>query len=165
MSQPVYEALMEIQALVEAEDFINAHTQIRELQQGRKKLSPYESAQIWNLSGYAYYLQERYEDAIDSYEKVMQQPELPEALQQSTLKTLAQLHFTIENYQQALDTIERLIALVAEPAADIYMLLGQAHFQMQNYELAIAPIKQAIDMFREQGRIPRENWLLLVRVC
>jgi len=163
MSQPVYEKLMEIQELVEAEDHVGAHGLIRKLQE-KKKLSPYEAAQIWNLSGYTYYLQENYEDAIRSYGKVLQQPELPEALQQSTLKTLAQLHFTIENYEMALDTVHRLMAVIAEPAADVYMLLGQAHFQMQNYEEAKEPIKTAIALYREQGRVPRENWLLLLRV-
>jgi tetratricopeptide (TPR) repeat protein len=165
MSQPVYEALMEIQEMVEAEDIANAHLKIKEIQEGRRKLSPYEAAQIWNLSGYAYYLQEDYPAAIRSYEKVMAQPDLPEALQQSTLKTLAQLHFTVEDYQLALDTINRLLAIVPEPAADVYMLIGQAHFQMEQYEKALAPIKTAIDMYREQGKVPRENWLLLLRVC
>ncbi len=164
MSQPVYEKLMEIQELVETEDHVGAQELIRKLLD-KKKLSPYEAAQIWNLSGYNFYLQEDYENAIRSYEKVLQEPELPEALQQSTLKTLAQLQFTIENYEKALDTIHRLMAVVAEPAADVYMLLGQAHFQMQNYQEAIEPIKTAIDLFREQGRVPRENWLLLLRVC
>jgi tetratricopeptide (TPR) repeat protein len=164
MSQPVYEALMEVQALVEAEDFNTAQAKIRELQE-KKRLSPYEQAQIWNLSGYSYYLQENYPESIRSYERVLQQPELPEALTQSTLKTLAQLHFTVEDYKLALDTVNRLMAVVAEPAADIYMLLGQAHFQMGNFEKAIEPIKTAINMNKEQGREPRENWLLLLRVC
>ena len=163
MSQPVYEALMEIQAFVEAEDFVNAQASINKLQQ-KKRLSPYESAQIWNLSGYAFYLQEKYKEAIGAYNKVLQQPDLPEALQQSTLKTLAQLLFTIEDYPKALTTINRLIAVVTEPAADVYMLLGQAHFQMQNYEEAKEPIKMAIALYREQGKVPRENWLLLLRV-
>ncbi len=164
MSQQVYEKLMEIQEFVEIEDFASAQAAIVELQE-RKKLSPYEMAQIWNISGYAYYLQEKYPLAISSYEKVLQQPELPEALMQSTLKTLAQLHFTVENYQLALETVERLMAVIAEPAADVYMLLGQAHFQMGAYKKAIEPIKTAIDMYKDQGRLPRENWLLLLRVC
>jgi tetratricopeptide (TPR) repeat protein len=164
MSQPVYEKLMEVQEAVEAEDFQTAHAAIRELQD-KKRLSPYEQAQIWNISGYSYYLQERYPDAIRSYENVLKQPELPEALQQSTLKTLAQLHFTVEDYDLALATIKRLMAVVAEPAADVYMLLGQAHFQLGAFQEAIGPIKTAIEMFREQGKLPRENWLLLLRVC
>jgi tetratricopeptide (TPR) repeat protein len=163
MSQPVYESLMEIQELVETDDFANAQVSIKKLLE-KKKLSPYESAQIWNLSGYAFYLQENYPEAIRAYNKVLQQPELPEALQQSTLKTLAQLQFTIEDYPKALETINRLMSVIAEPAADVYMLLGQAHFQMQNYEEAKEPIKTAINLYREQGRVPRENWLLLLRV-
>jgi len=163
MSQPVYEALIEIQEFVETEDFAGAHSAIKKLQD-KKKLSPYESAQIWNLSGYSYYLQEKYDEAIRAYNKVLAQPELPEALQQSTLKTLAQLQFTIEDYPKALETIKRLMAVVAEPAADVYMLLGQAHFQMQQYEEAKQPIITAIELYREQGRVPRENWLLLLRV-
>ena len=165
MSQQMYESLLEIQTLVEAEQYTDAQVKIDELQGKKKKMSPYEAAQIWNLSGYNYYLQEKYKDAIRSYENVLKQPDLPEALQQSTLKTMAQLQFTIEDYPKALETIKRLMAVVVEPAADIYMLMGQAHFQMQQYQKALGPITTAIDMFREQGRVPRENWLLLLRVC
>lgn len=164
MSQSVFEKLTEIQTLVEEKDYAGGHAAIRDLQ-GNDKLSPYEKAQLHNLSGYAYYLEEKFDNAIRSYEQVLQQPELPEALQQSTLKTLAQLHFTVENYQEALETVRRLMAIVPEPAADVYMLLGQAHFQMQDYNAALEPIKTAIEMFNTQGRTPRENWLLLLRVC
>jgi tetratricopeptide (TPR) repeat protein len=164
MSQSVFEKLQEIQAFVEAEDYASGHALISELM-AKDKLSPYEKAQMHNLSGYSYYLQEQFDNAIGSYEKVLLEPELPEALQQSTLKTLAQLHFTVEDYQKALETVRRLMAAVAEPAADVYMLLGQAYFQLQNYEDALDPIKTAIDMNTAQGRVPRENWLLLLRVC
>jgi tetratricopeptide (TPR) repeat protein len=162
MSQKVYEKLTEIQELVEAKDYAAAQRLVDEVRQG--KLSAYELAQVWNLSGYSYYLQERYAEAIKSYERVLAQPELPEALVLSTLKTMAQLQFTQEDYQGALKTIDRLMAAVAEPSADIYMLKGQAFFQLERYDDALAPIKTAIDMYREQGRNPKENWLLLLRV-
>ena len=45
-----------------------------------------------------------------------------------------------------------------------YMLLGQAYFQMGDYDAALEPIKKAVDMDREQGNTPKENWLLLLRV-
>jgi tetratricopeptide (TPR) repeat protein len=164
MSQAVFEKLQEIQELVEAKQYNDGYVLIQELLQ-RKNLTPYETAQIYNLNGYSYYLEERFPEAIRSYQQVLQQPELPEALQQSTLKTVAQLYFTIEEYQKALETVRQLMAVVVEPSADVYMLLGQAYFQMQNYQEALGPIKTAIDMYKEQGRTPRENWLLLLRVC
>jgi len=164
MSQKVFEKLTEVQELMEAKNYSEGHRLLQELA-GDEKLSPYERAQVFNLKGYAYYLEERYEDAIRAYGMVIQQPELPEGLQQSTLKTLAQLQFTIEDYDAALATVRRLMEIVPEPSADVYMLLGQALFQKQDYRGALEPIETAIGMYREQGRVPAENWLLLLRVC
>ncbi|MEJ8569215.1 tetratricopeptide repeat protein [Elongatibacter sediminis] len=163
MSQQTYEKLTEVQELVEAKDYAGAENLLREMR-GNERLSDYERAQIWNLTGYSYYLQERYSDAINAYEQVLRQPELPEALQLATLKTMAQLQFTVENYEAALSTVRRLMAAVPEPSADVYMLEGQALFQMNRYQEALKPIKTAVDMYRDQGQVPKENWLLLLRV-
>ena len=163
MSQAVYEKLTEIQELVEAKDYATAQRLVDEMKDN-EKLSDYERAQIYNLSAYSYYLQERYADAIVAYDMVLKQADLPEALMMSTLKTKAQLQFTQDDYEGALKTVRQLMAAVAQPSADIYMLEGQALFQMARYDEALKPIKTAIDMYREQGQVPKENWLLLLRV-
>jgi tetratricopeptide (TPR) repeat protein len=163
MSQAVYESLTEIQELMEAQDYASAQRLTVELRQ-KKSLTPYELAQIWNITAYSYYLQERYEDAISAYDRVMAQPELPEALMLSTLKTKAQLQFTLEDYEGALATVRELMANISEPSADVLMLEGQALFQLARYDEALVPIKSAIDMYRNQGQTPKENWLLLLRV-
>ncbi len=163
MSQAVYESLTEIQELIEAKDYASAQRKIDDLR-GQKGLSPYELAQIWNITGYSYYLQERYDEAIRAYNQVMAQPELPEALLLSTLKTKAQLQFTQEDYEGALKTVRDLMAAISEPSPDVLMLEGQALFQLGRYDEALKPIKTAIDMYRDQGQAPKENWLLLLRV-
>lgn len=163
MSQSVYEKLTEIQELVEAKDYATAQRLTVELR-SKKSLSPYELAQIWNISAYSYYLQENYAEAIKSYDQVLAQPELPEALLLSTLKTKAQLQFTQEDYEAALKTIRVLMASIAEPSADVLMLEGQALFQLGRYDEALKPIRSAIDLYRDQGQTPKENWLLLLRV-
>ena len=162
MSQQVYEQLTEIQELIEAKDYATAEVKIRDLRE--KKLSDYERAQIWNITAYSYYLQERYQDAIAAYDQVLAQPGLPEALLQSTLKTKSQLMFTIEDYEGALVVIRELMAVIPEPSADVLMIEGQALFQLARYDEALVPIKTAIEMYREQGQKPKENWLLLLRV-
>ena len=164
MSQPIYESLQQAQELIEAKQYGGSLARLKKLRE-TSDLSVYETAQIWNLSGYAYYLQENYPRAVKSYENVIAQGDLPEAMIQSTLKTLSQLYFTIENYAKALATVDRLIAAVSAPSPDVYMLKGQAHFQLQQYRRALQPIKTAIDKYHDQGRKPRENWLLLLRVC
>jgi len=163
MSQAVYEQLAAIQELIEAKDYATAQRSIEELKT-RKGLSDYERAQIFNISGYSYYLQERYPEAIRAYDQVLAIPDLPEALALSTLKTKAQLHFTEEDYEAALKVIRQLEAMIPEPSADVLMIEGQALFQLGRYDEALVPIKSAIEMYRDQGQTPRENWLLLLRV-
>jgi tetratricopeptide (TPR) repeat protein len=163
MSQQVYEKLTEVQELIENHDYATAQRLIDELK-NRKGLSDYERAQIYNITGYSYYLQERYPDAIRAYDQLLALPELPEALVQSTLKTKAQLHFQEEDYEAALRVVRQLMAVIPEPSPDVMMIEGQALFQLQRYDEALVPIKTAIDMYRQQGQTPRENWLLLLRV-
>jgi tetratricopeptide (TPR) repeat protein len=162
MSQQVYEKLTKVQELVENQDYATAQKLINDMTE--RKLSDYERAQVFNLSAYSYYLQERYPEAIKAYDEVLKQPDLPEALMMSTLKTKAQLQFTQEDYEGALITIRQLMASIEEPSADVYMLEGQALFQLARYVEALVPIKTAVDMFRDQGHKPKENWLLLLRV-
>jgi tetratricopeptide (TPR) repeat protein len=121
MSQQVYEKLTEIQELIEAQDYATAERNIVDLR-GKKNLSSYELAQVWNITAYSYYLQERYKDAIDAYDQVLAQEGLPEALMQSTLKTKAQLMFTQEDYEGALVVIRELISIIPEPSADVLMI-------------------------------------------
>jgi len=163
MSQQVYEKLAEVQEMIENKDYATAQRAIDDLR-GRKGLTDYERAQIWNISGYSFYLQENYAEAIRAYDQVLAQPDLPEALLLSTLKTKAQLHFTEEDYEAALVVVRQLLAAIPEPSADVLMIEGQALFQLARYDEALVPIKTAIDMYRDQGQTPRENWLLLLRV-
>lgn len=163
MSQQVYEKLAEVQERIENKDYASAQRGIEELK-GRKGLTDYERAQVWNISGYSFYLQEKYTDAIRAYDQVLATPELPEALLLSTLKTKAQLHFTEEDYEGALKVVRQLLAAIPEPSADVLMIEGQALFQLGRYNEALVPIKTAIDMYTSQGQTPRENWLLLLRV-
>ena len=114
MSQQIYEKLAEIQELIEGKDYASAQRSIDELKL-RKGLSDYERAQIWNITGYSYYLQEKYADAIRAYDQLLALPELPEALLLSTLKTKAQLHFTEEDYESALKVVRQLLAAIPEP--------------------------------------------------
>jgi tetratricopeptide (TPR) repeat protein len=162
MSQPVYEKLQEAQEFVDAKNYAEARQVLKALLK-KTNLTGYESAQIWNLTAYIHYLQERYTDAIAAYQQVLVQRQLPEGLVLSTLKTLSQLYFIVENYPSALKTVVRLMDMVEDPSADIHMLLGQAYFQMEQYQKALGPIKTAIAKYRAEGQKPKENWLLLLR--
>ena len=163
MSQPVYKKLQKAQELIEEKQYSQALEVLKGLR-SRKRMSTYERAQAWNVTAYVFYLQERFAPAIDAYNKVLEQGELPEALKQSTLKTVAQLYFVTEDYQKALEAVNKLVASLESPSADVFMLVGQAHFQLKQYDAALPQIEKAVDLYRKQGKTPKENWLILLRV-
>ncbi len=161
--QTVFRQLESAQRLVEEKNFAQAHKVLSRLH-NEKSLSAYESAQAWNLTAYGYYLQGRYRDAIAAYNKVLNEKRIPKALIESTLRTLSQLHFSVEEYRQAIVYAERLMTGAQTPTPDIYLLLGQAYFQLGDYQNAIQPLEHAVLQYREAGKKPKENWLLLLRV-
>ncbi len=163
MSEKVYNKLTEAQELIEAKDYVAGLAALSDLA-SEPKLSNYEKAQLYNYFAYTYFTLERYEDAIASYEQVLAQPDLPEALETNSLYTLAQLYFIIENYQKAVEIINRWLTLTEKPTENAYMLLGQGYYQLEQYENSLVPLKKAYAMVRGRGDIPKQNLLLLLRV-
>jgi len=164
MSQKVYKKLQKAQELLEAKKYGEALTTLEDLRKSRKRLSNYERAQSWNVTAYVYYLKGDYVASIKAYNKLLEQGELPEALTQSTLKTVSQLYFITENYEKALATVKKLISLLESPSAEVHMLAGQAHYQLKQYDKALPEIKKAVAIYRKLGKTPKENWLVLLRV-
>ena len=162
MSERVYKVLQQVRQHMEDGQHEQAHQLLAETAL-LPKISAYEAAQIHNLDGYAWYLQQQYQNAIVSYQKVIAQEDLPEALLQSTVSTLARLHFAVEDYRKALDMALRFTQLVSEPDSDAYMIIGQSRYQLQQYRQAIEPIRKALALQRDQGIQPEENQLLLLR--
>ena len=163
MSEKVYNKLTEAQELIEANNYDQGLAALTELA-NEPKLTNYEKAQLYNYFAYTYFTLERYKDAISSYEKVLAQPDLPEALETNSLYTLAQLYFIIEDYKKAVDIINRWFALTENPTENAYMLLGQGYYQLEQYKESLVPLKKAYTMVKGRGDIPKENLMLLLRV-
>lgn len=163
MTEKVYTKLTEAQELIETGETNEGLAKLREIEQ-MKRLSPYEYAQLYNYYAYTYFTLERYDDAIRSYEKVLSQPDLPEALETGTVYTLAQLYFTEEKYRKAIELINRWFTLVEKPTENAYLLLGQAYYQIEDFRKSLEPIKKAMQMVKARGEIPKENLYLLMRV-
>lgn len=167
MSKPVYDELVAIQEVLNAAEYETALENLRHLETTERDvpLSTYELAQIANLTGYTHFLMEDYESAIGAYDRILGGLEESSPLYLSTLKTIAQLQFTVEDYESALEYVKRLEALVDNPAADVVMLVGQAHFQLKQYKPSVQYVSRAIQMVESKGQIVKENWLVLQRVC
>jgi len=170
MREKTYKKLSESRELAEADDYVGALRALDSLSR-QKNLNSYELAQMYNFYGYIHFSQENYPLALKDYENVLAQPNLPLGMETSTISTVAQLYFTQEDYVRAERQLRRWFTVAENPGPSPYVLLGQALYQqaeaskdMNKYREAIIPVEKAISIRIAQGKPPKENWLLLLRV-
>lgn len=163
MRDRVYSKLSRAEKAAEAGDFERAFAELGAVERA-KDLTPYERAQLWTTYGFAHYRNDDIARSIESYGKVLEQEELPEALRTSTLYTLAQLTFQQERFEETTGHLREWLALTPQPGPDPYLLLGQSYTQLGRYDEATAAVRRAVTIAERTGRRVEENWYLLLRV-
>lgn len=161
----VYEKLAEAQKLAEAGKPRQALAELDALRdsQGRRRLNSYELANLHNFYAFVYFQQEQYARAVQSYRQVLAQPDLPQAMAESTHYALAQLYFAQEDYGQAVRSLQEWFRLAQNPQPDAYILLAQAYYQNKQYDAALRNVEQGMRLAAQAGKPAKENWYLLMR--
>ncbi len=141
-----------------------------------EKLNSYERAQYFNFRGFLYYSQEKYEEALRAYENVLRQENLPAAMEDTTVYTMAQLYFIKEDFNNSIKMMLRWLEYQPSPTAQPLVLLGQAYYSLGTedgisetqakvqFKKGIPYILRAIDLYKASDKQPKENWYLLLRV-
>ncbi len=163
MREKTYKQLSEAQVAAEADNYQQALAILNKLR-GDDSLNSYERAQMYNFYAFIYYSQDRYNDAVRAYENVLAQPDLPEALENGTIYSLAQLYFQSENYRKSIEYMERWFRVANNPGPEPYVIVAQAYYQLKDYRKALPNIETAMRIARQQGKPVKENWLLLQRL-
>ena len=161
----VYEKLAEAQTAAEAKDFNTAAKVLDGMIAGggKKALNSYELANVYNLYAFIYYSREDYANALKSYEKVVAQPDIPIAMEVNTKFTIAQLYFVQEQWQKGINALLEWFKVTDSPNANAYVLLSQGYYQTKNYDKALFNVEKAIGMYKEKGKLPKEQWYNLAR--
>ena len=164
MRESVYKKLSEAQIAAEEKRLDDALELIRDISK-MKKLNSYELAQMHSFNAFIYYSQENYAAAIDAYRQVLAQEGLPEALELSTLYTLAQLYLVEEDYKRAVEYLNKWFGRGHNPNPSAYYLLATSYYQLGQYRTALTPIKKAIELGNasESKTKARETWYVLLR--
>lgn len=164
MRNAVYEKLSAAQQQIEAGQLAEGSQALIKLKdtKGKKALNSYELASVWNLLAYVYFQQEKYQQAIQAYQTLLKQPEIPLAMEQNTQYTLAQLYFTIENYGKTIELLKGWLAQVENAAPDAYVFLAQAYYQQKKYDLSLSNIEKAIALAKQKNKEVKENWYQLM---
>ena len=88
---------------------------------------------------------------------MLSQEDLPLALEQSTLYTIAQLYGQEEEYEQALDALERWFALTESPSPESWGMKARFLYLLERHADAIEPARTALRLFDEQGKSADEG--------
>lgn len=126
--------------------------------------SSYEKSQIYNLLGYSHYSLEQYPRAIDSYLKMLAEPEVDDRQKVATRYTVAQLYFIQEDYGRAARQLETWLTEAPEPGSDGRMLLAQAYYYLKRQDESLRLVNQIVAEALSSGKIPKESWWSLQRV-
>lgn len=177
LSEKIYKVLGKAQEQADANNYPGAMQVLDEgLGSKLEKLNSYERAQYYNFKGFLYYSQEKYNDALKAYENVLRQENLPAAMEDTTVYTMAQLYFIKEDFNSSIKMMLRWLEYQPAPTAQPLVLLGQAYYSLGSqdglaqskangyFKKGIPYILSAIDLYKESGKEPKENWYLLLRV-
>jgi len=81
----------------------------------------------------------------------------------NTKYTIAQLYFVQEQWQKGIDALLAWFAMTDKPNASAYVLLAQGYYQTKEYDKALLNVKKAIDMYKADNKLPKEQWYNLAR--
>ncbi len=161
VSKEVYDKIQKAQEQVDAKDYQGALRALNSLYDP-DKLTEYEQANVLNYIGFVYYNIEDIPNAIRTYEKMVAIPSLEPQMAKQTTYTLAQLYTMEENYQKALQTLDRWFTMESNPAPEPFILKAQNLYQLARYKEMIEPVQNAMRVARERDKPVKEDWYVLL---
>jgi len=157
VSKEVYERIQKAQEMVDAEDFQGALKTLKSLY-NPDKLTEYEQSNVLNYMGFVYYNTEDMPNAIATYTKLINIPNLEEQMLKQTTYTMAQLLTVEERYREALNTLDKWFALEGNPAPEPFILKAQMHYHLEEYPAMVPTIEKAMEVARARNKPVKEDW-------
>lgn len=175
MSQENYKLLQEAQELVDQGQTREAMERVNKLL-GRRGINAYEEAMAYNYLGFLYYELGNTQRAIQEYERVIGNENVPYRFEDAVRYTLAQIYSIDGQFNKALSMLDEWFRYQADPRLSAYQLKGQIYYQMgQAYEeqgnkaraleafrLGMEPLEYAINQAKATDAPIRENWYQLL---
>lgn len=168
LSEPVYRQISDIQEMMNPEDddeepdLEGAKEELDDLNEDYDSLNDFEKATLLNFYS-TYYIQvDDIENAINSFQRMLDIENLREEQRLRALRSLGQLYASTEQYQLAIDMLTRWRELSEEEDRTVYLMLANSYYNLDQYEEAIPHLLSHIDMMEAQERdISRNIYSLL----
>ena len=159
----VYEALEVVDDKGEPDpDMETVLSILNELRRDMANLKSYDRSVMWNAWAFVYFSDGKYDQAMDAYYNLINEPEVTIGLRVGALLSLGQLHLVQENYKEGIELILQWMNEVEKVTAQSYSLLGQAYYQTGDFRKSLSSMETAVTMAEEEGYKPRENWYVIM---
>ncbi|HLS83936.1 MAG TPA: tetratricopeptide repeat protein [Arenimonas sp.] len=122
---------------------------------GNERAKPYDVAVAHMFAGFAAYETDQVDVAIQEMVQAIDANALPNNNHYNTMQTLASIYAQEEQYDKAVQYLDRLIAETKTDKAEVYGLLGQIQYNAGNYPEAVAAVKRALELEKEK---PDDSW-------
>lgn len=167
LTRRVYERIEEVMELREAEDYVGARAKLGEVREmyNQDRLNNREKQVMFQFYANLDQIEENYAGALSNYLEIMKLEGLTQEIQEQTLTQIGSLHFMLENYQEAIDTFNELLAIALEPDPGVYLRIAYAYYSLEDYVNTAAPLLTNMEMLRAVGEeIPYNTYSLLKSV-
>ena len=164
MSESTYKKLAEVQEFIDAEDYQGAMNALNAMLDRRRRFNGNELGQIYNMMAFVYYALDRYDKAITAYEQVLAQgDQITEGTETTVINSLAQLHYSEENFDEALRYMGLWLDQAENPGPEPHIFMAQIYYRMDDYPKAIVQVETAIDIAQTRGKEVKETWWGLLK--
>ncbi|AUL75197.1 hypothetical protein ATS72_016325 [Pseudoalteromonas sp. 13-15] len=164
LREKVYSQLARAQKLADDGDVKAGLEALDSINERSSSMNSYEIAMMHNFYGFIYYNQNDLPKAIASFERVVAEEGIPETLRLSTTFSLAQLAMANSDYDKVIAFLDNWDEINTQPIPEGYYLLrAQTYYQLKDYKQGLDYITKVISLSDDEGKTPKENWLVLQR--
>ncbi|MFQ5416794.1 MAG: tetratricopeptide repeat protein [Myxococcota bacterium] len=123
-----------------------------------KRLNPLERVYVYRLKGFLAYADGEYQQAIENFERVLEEEALPLDAENKIRFNIGQIHASLQEWPETVAALQRWFRYVDEPDPLAHYLMGIAYYQMGEFDKAIESTESAVELAPE----PKEAWLQLL---
>jgi tetratricopeptide (TPR) repeat protein len=158
LSERVYRAISEIQALMTPEDtskepdLVGAKRALDSLNERYDSMNDFEKSTMLNFYTNYYLAMDDMANAMATFERILQIENLREDARLRALMSLGQLYASEERYDEAIRTLEQWRELSVDENATVFQILALAYYNKQEFQTAIPFLISHMDMLRAEGR-------------
>ena len=164
MTEATYKKLAQAQEFIDAEDYQGGLNALNNMLDRRRRYNGNELGHIYNMVAFVYYAVDRYDQAIIAYEQVLAQgDQISEGMETQVINSLAQLHYSEENFNEALRYMQLWLDQADNPSPEPHIFMAQIYYRMDDFPKSIIHVEKAINIAQERGTEVKENWWGLLK--